>query len=43
METIERMVFFVLHYLPMQLDANDETKGSEHKPCRLLDFELEMV
>ena len=27
----------------LQLDKADATKGTEHAPCRLLDFELEMV
>ena len=27
----------------LQLDKADPTKGSEHAPCRLLDFELEMA
>ena len=27
----------------LQLDKADPTKGTEHAPCRLLDFELEMV
>jgi fumarylacetoacetase len=27
----------------LQKDANDETQGSIHAPCRLLDFELEMA
>ncbi len=26
-----------------QLDPDDEKKGSAHTPCRLFDFELEMV
>ena len=26
----------------LQLDKTDPTKGTEHSPCRLLDFELEM-
>ena len=26
----------------LQLDKTDATKGSEHAPCRLMDFELEM-